>query len=75
MTAFAPFTRRRVGALALACAAVAAAGPALAQEVVKIGYSGPLSGALRSTARTCSTACRWPCPRSMPPRPRSAARR
>uniref|UniRef100_A9U588 Predicted protein n=5 Tax=cellular organisms TaxID=131567 RepID=A9U588_PHYPA len=44
MTAFAPLTRRRVGTLALACAAVAAAGPALAQEVVKIGYSGPLSG-------------------------------
>ncbi|MGU4174189.1 ABC transporter substrate-binding protein, partial [Pseudomonas aeruginosa] len=44
MTAFAPLTRRRVGTLALACPAVAAAGPALAQEVVKIGYSGPVSG-------------------------------
>lgn len=43
MTAFAPFTRRRLGSLALACAALAA-GPVLAQEVVKIGYSGPLSG-------------------------------
>ncbi len=43
MTAFPRFTRRRLTALALAATAVAA-GPALAQEVVKIGYSGPLSG-------------------------------
>ncbi|MEQ6434847.1 ABC transporter substrate-binding protein [Comamonas sp. w2-DMI] len=43
MTAFPLFTRRRMTAVALA-GAVLAAGPALAQEVVKIGYSGPLSG-------------------------------
>lgn len=43
MRAFPQFTRRQLTQLALACAAVAA-GPAMAQEVVKIGYSGPLSG-------------------------------
>ncbi|WP_291591054.1 ABC transporter substrate-binding protein [Comamonas sp. UBA7528] len=43
MRAFPQFTRRQLTGLALACAAVAA-GPAMAQEVVKIGYSGPLSG-------------------------------
>lgn len=42
-TTFPRLTRRRMTVLALAGAAVAA-GPALAQEVVKIGYSGPLSG-------------------------------
>ncbi|WP_305807049.1 ABC transporter substrate-binding protein, partial [Stenotrophomonas sp. YIM B06876] len=38
-----PLSRRRMTALVLACTALTA-GPALAQEVVKIGYSGPLSG-------------------------------
>lgn len=41
-----PLSRRRMTALVLACTALTAgtAGTALAQEVVKIGYSGPLSG-------------------------------
>lgn len=43
MRAFTNVNRRQLTALALACAALAA-GPAMAQEVVKIGYSGPLSG-------------------------------
>lgn len=43
MRAFPLFTRRRMTAVALA-GSLLAAGPALAQEVVKIGYSGPLSG-------------------------------
>lgn len=43
MSAFPLFTRRRMTAVALA-SSLLAAGPALAQEVVKIGYSGPLSG-------------------------------
>ncbi|GAO21958.1 ABC transporter periplasmic protein [Alicycliphilus sp. B1] len=43
MRAFPRFTRRQMTALAVAAAALAA-GPALAQEVIKIGYSGPLSG-------------------------------
>lgn len=43
MSAFPLFTRRRLTAVALA-SSLLAAGPALAQEVVKIGYSGPLSG-------------------------------
>ncbi len=43
MRAFPLFTRRRMTAVALA-SGLLAAGPALAQEVVKIGYSGPLSG-------------------------------
>ena len=43
MRAFPLFTRRRLTAVALA-GSLLAAGPALAQEVVKIGYSGPLSG-------------------------------
>ncbi len=36
-------SRRRMTVLVLACTALSA-GPVLAQEVVKIGYSGPLSG-------------------------------
>lgn len=43
MRAFPLFTRRQMTAVALA-SSLLAAGPALAQEVVKIGYSGPLSG-------------------------------
>lgn len=43
MRAFALMNRRQLTGLALACAATFAA-PAMAQEVVKIGYSGPLSG-------------------------------
>ena len=43
MRAFPRFTRRQMTALAVAATALAA-GPALAQEVIKIGYSGPLSG-------------------------------
>ena len=43
MSAFPLFTRRQMTAVALA-SSLLAAGPALAQEVVKIGYSGPLSG-------------------------------
>ncbi|MBN9338917.1 MAG: ABC transporter substrate-binding protein [Comamonadaceae bacterium] len=43
MRAFPLFTRRRMTAVALA-SGLLAAGPAMAQEVVKIGYSGPLSG-------------------------------
>ncbi|WP_027013780.1 ABC transporter substrate-binding protein [Comamonas composti] len=43
MHAFSRFNRRQLTKLALACAALAA-GPAMAQEVVKIGYSGPMSG-------------------------------
>jgi len=43
MHAISRFNRRQLGTLALACAA-AFAGPAMAQDVVKIGYSGPLSG-------------------------------
>ena len=43
MRAFPRMNRRQLTGLALACAA-ALAGPAMAQEVVKIGYSGPLSG-------------------------------
>ena len=43
MRAFPLFTRRQMTAVALA-SSLQAAGPALAQEVVKIGYSGPLSG-------------------------------
>lgn len=38
-----PLSRRRLTALVLACTALAS-GAAMAQEVVKIGYSGPLSG-------------------------------
>ncbi|WP_284213528.1 ABC transporter substrate-binding protein [Comamonas jiangduensis] len=43
MRAFSRLNRRQLTGLALACAATFAA-PAMAQEVVKIGYSGPLSG-------------------------------
>ena len=43
MRAFPRMNRRQLTGLALACAATFAA-PAMAQEVVKIGYSGPLSG-------------------------------
>lgn len=43
MHAISRFNRRQLGTLALAGAA-AFAGPAMAQDVVKIGYSGPLSG-------------------------------
>ena len=43
MRAFPLMNRRQITSLALACAAAWAA-PAMAQEVVKIGYSGPLSG-------------------------------
>ena len=43
MRAISRLNRRQLGTLALACAA-AFAGPAMAQEVIKIGYSGPLSG-------------------------------
>lgn len=43
MRAFTRMNRRQLTGLALACAATFAA-PAMAQEVVKIGYSGPLSG-------------------------------
>ena len=43
MRAFPLFPRRQLPAVALA-SSLLAAGPALAQEVVKIGYSGPLSG-------------------------------
>ena len=43
MHAFSRLSRRQLNALALASATLMA-GPALAQEVVKIGYSGPLSG-------------------------------
>ncbi|MEZ2738691.1 ABC transporter substrate-binding protein [Comamonas jiangduensis] len=43
MRAFSRLNRRQLTELALACAATFAA-PAMAQEVVKIGYSGPLSG-------------------------------
>lgn len=43
MHAISRLNRRQLGTLALACAA-AFAGPAMAQEVIKIGYSGPLSG-------------------------------
>ena len=43
MRAFSRINRRQLTGLALACAATFAA-PAMAQEVVKIGYSGPLSG-------------------------------
>jgi branched-chain amino acid transport system substrate-binding protein len=43
MRAFSRLNRRQLSGLALACAATFAA-PAMAQEVVKIGYSGPLSG-------------------------------
>lgn len=38
-----PLSRRRMSALLLACSALTA-GPVLAQEVVNLGYSGPLSG-------------------------------
>lgn len=47
MRAFFSMNRRQLTGLALACAATCAAtfaAPAMAQEVVKIGYSGPLSG-------------------------------
>ena len=43
MHALSRLSRRQLNALALASATLMA-GPALAQEVVKIGYSGPLSG-------------------------------
>ena len=43
MRAFSRLNRRQLTGLALACAATFAAS-AMAQEVVKIGYSGPLSG-------------------------------
>ena len=43
MRAFSRLNRRQLTGLALACAATWAA-PAMAQDVVKIGYSGPLSG-------------------------------
>lgn len=43
MRAFPLMNRRQLTGLALACAATFAA-PAMAQDVVKIGYSGPLSG-------------------------------
>ena len=43
MRAFSRINRRQLTGLALACAATWAA-PAMAQDVVKIGYSGPLSG-------------------------------
>lgn len=43
MRAISRLNRRQLGTLALACAAVFA-GPAMAQDVIKIGYSGPLSG-------------------------------
>ncbi len=43
MRAISRLKRRQLGTLALACAA-AFAGPAMAQDVIKIGYSGPLSG-------------------------------
>lgn len=43
MRAFPLMNRRQLTGLALACAAAFSA-PAMAQEVVKIGYSGPLSG-------------------------------
>ena len=43
MRAFPLINRRQLTGLALACAATFAT-PAMAQEVVKIGYSGPLSG-------------------------------
>lgn len=43
MRAFPRMNRRQLTGLALACAATFAA-PVMAQEVVKIGYSGPLSG-------------------------------
>ncbi|MBQ0131458.1 MAG: ABC transporter substrate-binding protein [Comamonas sp.] len=43
MRTFPLMNRRQLTGLALACAATFAA-PAMAQEVVKIGYSGPLSG-------------------------------
>lgn len=43
MRVFSRLNRRQLTGLALACAATFAA-PAMAQEVVKIGYSGPLSG-------------------------------
>ena len=43
MRAFSLLNRRQLTGLALACAASFAA-PAIAQETIKIGYSGPLSG-------------------------------
>lgn len=43
MRTFSRLNRRQLTSLALACAAAFAA-PAMAQDVVKIGYSGPLSG-------------------------------
>lgn len=43
MRAFSRMNRRQLTGLALACAATWAT-PAMAQDVVKIGYSGPLSG-------------------------------
>ena len=43
MRAFTRMNRRQLTGLALACAATWAT-PAMAQDVVKIGYSGPLSG-------------------------------
>ncbi len=43
MCAFPVFARRRMAALPLLCATLLA-GPVLAQDVVKLGYSGPLSG-------------------------------
>lgn len=44
---------------AIACTAVTLTLPAMAQEVVAIGHSAPLTGPQAATARTMKMALEW----------------